>query len=38
MLNDLLFVAGLFATRIALPVLLTLLLGSWVARRIRPAD
>lgn len=37
MLNDILFVAGMFATRIVLPVLFTFLIGNWVARRIHPA-
>ncbi len=33
MLNDIIFVAGLFATRIVLPVMLTLIVGEWIARR-----
>lgn len=37
MLNDILFVAGMFATRIVLPVLFTFVIGNWVARRIHPA-
>lgn len=33
MLYEIIFVAGLFATRIVLPVMLTLVLGEWIARR-----
>ncbi len=33
MLNDIIFVAVLFATRIVLPVMLMLIIGEWIARR-----
>ncbi len=33
MLNEIIFIAGLFATRIVLPVMLMLVLGEWIARR-----
>ncbi len=33
MLNEILFIAVLFLTRIVLPVTLLLALGEWIARR-----
>ncbi len=35
MLNEILFVAGFFVTRIVLPVVLTLVVGEFVARRVQ---
>ena len=37
MLNDLLFVATIFVTRIVLPIALTLFLGCHLERRLNPA-
>ncbi len=33
MLYDILFVATFFATRVVLPVVITLVVGEWIARR-----
>jgi heme/copper-type cytochrome/quinol oxidase subunit 2 len=33
MLNEILFVAAMFITRLVLPVLFMLVLGEWIARR-----
>ncbi len=40
MLNEILFVAGFFVTRIVLPVVLTLVIGEFIARRFHadPAE
>ncbi len=38
MLSDIILVGGLFLTRVALPVLVTLLIGNWIARRIHATD
>lgn len=35
MLNEILFVAGMFVTRIALPVLLTFWVGHLLARKLQ---
>jgi hypothetical protein len=37
MLNDILFVATIFITRIVLPIALTLFLGCRLERRLNPA-
>ncbi len=34
MFYDILFVATFFATRIVLPMVITLVLGEWIARRM----
>ncbi len=34
MLYEILFVASFFATRVVLPVVITLVLGEWLARRV----
>lgn len=38
MLSEIVFVAGLFITRIVLPVALTLVLGQFIARHFEKAD
>jgi hypothetical protein len=38
MLYDILFVASFFVTRVVLPIVLTLVLGGWVARRMEPRE
>ncbi len=36
MLYDILLVASFFVTRLVLPIVVTLVLGGWVARRMDP--
>lgn len=38
MLYDILFVASFFVTRVVLPIVVTLVLGGWVARRMDPRE
>lgn len=38
MLYDILFVASFFVTRAVLPIVVTLVLGGWIAKRIEPRE
>jgi hypothetical protein len=38
MLYEILVVASFFATRIVLPVVITLVLGEWIARRVERGE
>jgi hypothetical protein len=38
MLYDILFVTSFFVTRVVLPIVLTLVVGGWIARRMEPRE
>jgi hypothetical protein len=38
MLYDILFVTSFFVTRVVLPIVVTLVVGGWIARRMDPRE